>query len=76
MCIAAGNAKPNLRSFVLCSGIQYGNGEEVFYEHFKEAWLQNPGELVVIGDGKNRIPTIHVRDLATFAKKITEKPPN
>jgi len=35
MCIAAGNAKPNLRSFVLCSGIQYGNGEEVFYEHFK-----------------------------------------
>ena len=28
-----------------------------------------------MGDGKNRIPTIHVRDLATFVKKVVEKPP-
>jgi hypothetical protein len=32
--------KPNdlnalLKSYVLCSGIQYGNGETTFYEHFK-----------------------------------------
>ncbi|EAS02125.2 Dpy-30 motif protein (macronuclear) [Tetrahymena thermophila SB210] len=76
MCIAAGNAKQNLRSYVLCSGIQYGNGEQVFYDHFQSAWLQDPEELIVVGDGKNRIPTIHVRDLAMFAKKIVDKPPN
>lgn len=34
-CIAAGRMKDKLKSFVVCSGIQYGNGEDVFYEHFK-----------------------------------------
>lgn len=29
----------------------------------------------MIGDGKNRIPTIHVRDLVKFVEKIIEKPP-
>jgi len=39
LCISAGNSKPNLKSYVLCSGILYGNGEDVFYNHFKNAWL-------------------------------------
>ena len=60
---------------MLCSGILYGKGETVFYEHFKSAWLQSPRELSVIGDGKNRIPSIHISDLALFLKKVVEKPP-
>lgn len=27
MCLSAGNSKPNLKSFVLCSGVHYGMGE-------------------------------------------------
>lgn len=30
----------------------------------------------MIGEGKNRIPTIHVRDLVKFVEKIIEKPPS
>lgn len=29
----------------------------------------------MIGDGKNRIPTIHVRDLVKFVEKVIERPP-
>jgi hypothetical protein len=35
MCIAAGNSKPNLKAYVLCSGILYGNGEDIFYNLFR-----------------------------------------
>ena len=45
LCISAGNSKPNLKSYVLCAGILYGNGEEVFYNLFRRAWLQNPLQL-------------------------------
>lgn len=31
--------QPNLTVYVLCSGILYGNGERIFYEHMKRAWL-------------------------------------
>jgi adenylate kinase len=37
--------QPNLKVWVLCSGILYGNGERIFYEHFKRAWLQSPASL-------------------------------
>lgn len=73
--MSAGNSKKNLKTYVLCSGILYGNGEDVFYNHFKQAWLQDPQDLTIYGDGKNRIPTIHVRDLATFVRKVVERPP-
>ena len=75
LCISAGSAKKNLKSYVLCSGILYGNGEEVFYNHYRQAWLQDPASLEIIGDGKNRIPTIHVRDLAFFVKACVDKTP-
>ncbi|EGR29401.1 hypothetical protein IMG5_156430, partial [Ichthyophthirius multifiliis] len=76
LCLSINNLKPNLRSYVICSGIQYGNGEDVFYELFKEAWLQNTQELTVYGNGKNRIPTIHIKDLANFVSKTIEITPN
>jgi dTDP-D-glucose 4,6-dehydratase len=37
--------------------------------------LQEPKELKVYGDGKNKIPLIHIKDLAEFAVKIVEKTP-
>lgn len=35
LCLSAGNQTPNLKTYVLCSGILYGLGEELLYEHFK-----------------------------------------
>jgi len=34
--------------------------------------MQQPANLQVLGEGKNLIPTIHVRDLAKCVKRITD----
>lgn len=33
------NTQPKLKVHVVCSGIRYGNGEETFFELFRQAWL-------------------------------------
>jgi len=75
LCLSAGNSKKNLLTYVLCGGILYGNGEETFANYFKQAWLQDPAALSYIGEGKNVIPTIHVRDLAMFVHFVVNKKP-
>lgn len=67
--------KENVKCYVICSGITYGQGESVFYELFKAAWLQEPAELPYLGDGENIIPTIHIADLAKFVIKVANAPP-
>ena len=62
--------QPNLRVHVLCSGIRYGNGERIFYDHFQRAWIQSPAGLPYIGDGENLVPTIHVIDLARLVRRV------
>lgn len=55
----------------------YGNGEEAFYSHFKQAWLQKLPSLPIIGTGENIVPTIHVKDLSNLVKRVSEvKPPH
>lgn len=39
LCISAGKSNPNLKTFILCPGVLYGNGEETFFPYFKQAWL-------------------------------------
>jgi hypothetical protein len=34
LAMASVNTQPKLKVHVLCSGIRYGNGERIFYEHF------------------------------------------
>jgi hypothetical protein len=70
LCLAAGNAKSNLRSYVVCAGLQYGEGEGLFEDYFMAARLQTPARLPVYGKGKNRIPTVHTADLVTYIEKI------
>ena len=41
-----------------------------------QARLQNPEVLSFYGNGKNRIPMIHIQDLITYIEKIIEKKPN
>lgn len=34
--------------------------------------MQKPANLQILGEGKNLIPTIHVRDLARCVKRVTD----
>jgi adenylate kinase len=61
---------------VLCAGILYGNGERIFYEHFKRSWLQDPPKLPYIDKGDNLVPTIHVVDLSRLVRRIINKMPD
>ncbi len=76
MALSSTKAKPKFRAYVLCAGIMYGNGEWVFYNHFKKAWLQAPPQLPYLGTGENWIPTIHVIDCSRLVKRIVEWKPN
>ena len=76
LALSSTKVQPKLKVYVLCSGILYGNGETVFYNHFKKAWLQAPQNLPYIGGGDNRVPTIHVIDLSRLVRKIVHKLPD
>lgn len=67
--------KEGVKTFVISAGVLYGLGEAIFNHHFERAWKQDPEKLPVIGEGKNHMPTIHVKDLARMVKKIFEAPP-
>lgn len=69
--LAAMKTKDNLKVYVLCSGILYGNGEDAFYTHMQQAWVQKIPSLPIIGSGENIIPTIHVKDLSNLIKRIS-----
>ena len=75
LALSSVKAQPNLTVYVLCSGILYGNGERILYDHFKRSWLQSPQKLPYIGKGDNLVPTIHVIDLARLVKKVVDKKP-
>lgn len=65
----------NLSIYIICSGIPYGNAQTVFNYHFKSAWLQSPEELPYFEEGRNIVPTIHVKDLTKIIKLVIEKKP-
>jgi len=67
--------KEGVKTYVISAGVLYGKGEEIFLNHFKQAWLQDPLRLPVVGDGNNLVPTIHVTDLARMVIKIYKTKP-
>ena len=67
--------KEGVKTYVISAGVLYGLGESIFNHHFERAWKQDPEKLPVVGEGKNFVPTIHVKDLARMIKKISEAPP-
>jgi len=42
LALSAPKTQPMLKVHVLCCGLRYGNGENIFFDHFKKAWLQKP----------------------------------
>ena len=67
--------KEGIKTYVISAGVLYGSGEAIFNNHFEKAWKQKPQKLPIIGEGKNNVPTIHVKDLARMVKRIFENPP-
>ena len=67
--------KENVKTYVISAGVLYGLGEAIFNHHFERAWKQDPQKLPIVGEGKNFVPTIHVKDLARMVKKLFEAPP-
>ena len=62
--------RENVKVFIVCPGVIYGCGEDTFYQIFKSAWLQNPTKLPFLKEGNNKVPTIHIQDLARFVIKV------
>ena len=70
LALSSTTPQEKLRVHVMCAGIRYGNGERIFYDHFQQAWIQNPRALPIIGKGENLIPTIHIIDLVGLVKRV------
>jgi adenylate kinase len=73
LAMAAGRATRSLKVYVVCAGLVYGNGEDIFYNFFRSAWLSLHPELAslpIVGTGTNVIPTVHVADLTQCIKHL------
>jgi nucleoside-diphosphate-sugar epimerase len=75
MCLDLHSQNEKVRGYVLATGIIYGMGERQLLTLFKQAILQNPEELTIIGDGKNSIPMIHISDLSQVIEEIVFSKP-
>ncbi|NXU08008.1 KAD7 kinase, partial [Pardalotus punctatus] len=67
--------KEMFSTYVVASGHQYGAEEGLFHHFFKMCWLGEAPAIPVFGDGKNIIPTIHIRDLAAVLQNIADNRP-
>ena len=54
-----------MTTYVVCSGLIYGQEENLFHYLFKAGWHNEP-DLPVYGNGKNILPSIHINDLAGY----------
>ncbi|KAL3277400.1 hypothetical protein HHI36_012749 [Cryptolaemus montrouzieri] len=64
-----------LKTFVLASGFTYGYEEEDLDFLFKLAW-SNEQHLPIFRNGTNRVPLIHISDLAKIIANLIMKPPS
>mmetsp|Transcript_38126 Transcript_38126/g.89864 ORF Transcript_38126/g.89864 Transcript_38126/m.89864 type:complete len:721 (+) Transcript_38126:162-2324(+) len=75
--INKGNVKKDkLKTYVVWSGVLYGCGEGVLHSLFKCSWLGTHKALPVLGTGANKIPMIHVADLAGMALALAKERPS
>ncbi|CRG95286.1 P-loop containing nucleoside triphosphate hydrolase, putative [Plasmodium gallinaceum] len=62
------NSIKNLNTYVVASGLLYGNGENIFFSIFKNAWLSKDNHI--IDKGNNYIPVIHIKGLCEYIKEL------
>ncbi|OQV17652.1 Adenylate kinase 7 [Hypsibius exemplaris] len=70
----AKNSHRRISATVVGAGLTYGYGERILRWYFKDAWHNAP-VLTVLGDGKNQVPMIHVRDLAQVLQNMCDSKP-
>lgn len=58
-----------VKGLVVGGGVLYGEGEDVLCPLFKDAW-RGVREHTIIAPGTNRVPTVHVRDLARLVRQV------
>lgn len=59
-----------VKAFVVSGGALYGDGEDSFKSMFEDAWQGVQPQSLKL-PGSNRIPTVHVRDMARLVKQIS-----
>ncbi|RNF12523.1 protein dpy-30 [Trypanosoma rangeli] len=71
--VASGNSdEQNIQTCVVFAGLQYGEGEDVLEPFFAQVWNREKKGLPIYGDGTQIVPTVHVRDLVTFTRRLIE----
>lgn len=60
-----------VKGLVVAGGALYGEGEDAFRKLFKDAWCGERNH-VIHGNGANRVPTVHVRDLARLIRHVMD----
>ncbi|XP_044264906.1 adenylate kinase 7-like [Tribolium madens] len=65
--------KDKLKTYIVCAGLTYGEEEDILDFFFKMAWYNEV--LPIFDNGNNRIPFIHVRDLAKALHGLMENAP-
>ena len=73
--LQARNHVSSLKTYVICSGIKYGLGEDKLFDLFKDAWSGQKEALAYYGPGDNYIPMIHIKDLAMHVKHVVKHRP-
>ncbi|RNF18551.1 protein dpy-30 [Trypanosoma conorhini] len=76
--VASGNSdERNIQTCVVFAGLQYGEGEDALEPFFAQVWNREKKGLPIYGDGTQIVPTVHVRDLVTFTRRLieAEEPP-
>nr|CAJ2469328.1 unnamed protein product [Leishmania braziliensis] len=74
-----------LDTFVICGGLPYGGEEDLLEPLFRLAWsaesekkqdehAATPATLPIFGSGRQRVPLVHVQDLACFVRKLLRCP--
>ncbi|XP_054827586.1 adenylate kinase 7 [Eublepharis macularius] len=67
--------KNKFSTYVVASGVQYGQEERILHYFFKLSWLGETPAIPFFGDGKNFVPTIHILDLAAVLQNIADHRP-
>ncbi|CAD8081032.1 unnamed protein product [Paramecium sonneborni] len=70
------NKNENLKVIIISAGLIYGRKEDLFYKYLKAAYLQQQTKLYYQGDGKNLVPTIHIKDLISMIIYVSETVPD